>query len=88
MNFLQSLARGIQYCPQPGLIIYSFDHQSYNLSRNRQAPEGLPTVYRVLRVQPGPHAHIVNNVLLDTCSAERLLLVEVCPTPVSENLIG
>lgn len=79
----QELAQSVSRFSVPAMTIYDFSHKAYDLSRSRQAqvPEALMTVLRVLKVKEGEHAHIIRNVLVDTCSAERLLLVEVMLLP-------
>ena len=51
-------------------------------------PDDLPTVFRVLKVKDVPNAHVIRNMLLDWTSAERLLLVDVRPSPLCSHNIA
>ena len=66
------------------MIVFDFDVPEHDLnapnSRNpRQVPAEQTTVLRVLRTKDTEYGHVVRNVLIDHCMAERLLLVEVRP---------
>ncbi|EFN53934.1 hypothetical protein CHLNCDRAFT_58396 [Chlorella variabilis] len=69
------LRGGLRLAPQGfSVIVASYAHPRHTIPPHMVPPEGVPTCLRLLRIQEGPAAHVVHNVLVDHASVERTLL--------------
>lgn len=76
---VQEIAQSIPGYRMPGVVLYSYDHCAYDLRNSRvpQVPEDQLTVFRMLKIHSTDYQHVISNVLVDSTSAERIVLVNV-----------
>ena len=79
----QNLCQSVPGLRIPQILLYSFNHAAYNLSKSKTppVPDHLLTVYKVLQFRQFEYTHVVSNIVMDQASAERVLLVEVSLPP-------
>ncbi|KAK9833815.1 hypothetical protein WJX74_006745 [Apatococcus lobatus] len=75
LKLLQQLSQGVRGY-QPKCHVFSFDLPPHNLNAHRQPPGHLRTLLRAVNIAAHPQRHTIQNILVDLCAAESVVIVD------------